>query len=129
MTDTPAINVTNELAKERNRAAAARTLMAWIRTSLALIGFGFGIDRIVDKITALSHAHSTGLTAFVSLSLMALGVYGLIAASLSYRQELRWLAEGRYEYQTRTSHTLIVAGILSVIGAVAFIGVVIQLLT
>jgi uncharacterized membrane protein YidH (DUF202 family) len=52
-------NLTNELAKERNRAAAERTLMAWIRTSLSLISFGFGIDRVVtalnkqDMVTAL----------------------------------------------------------------------------
>jgi putative membrane protein len=40
-------NMANELAKERNRAAAERTLMVWIRTSLSLISFGFGIDRII----------------------------------------------------------------------------------
>ena len=36
-------NTATELTKERNRLAADRTLMAWIRTSLSLIGFGFGI--------------------------------------------------------------------------------------
>lgn len=46
----PFPNPGTELAKERNRAAEERTLMAWIRTSLALIGFGFGIDRIVAAI-------------------------------------------------------------------------------
>ena len=46
MTDKPvAVNLANELAKERNRAAAERTLMAWIRTALSLIGFGFGIGK------------------------------------------------------------------------------------
>jgi uncharacterized membrane protein YidH (DUF202 family) len=39
-------NLANELAKERNRAAAERTLMAWIRTALSLIGFGFGIGKL-----------------------------------------------------------------------------------
>ena len=39
-----------ELAKERNRAAAERTLMAWIRTCLSLISFGFGVDRIVTAL-------------------------------------------------------------------------------
>ncbi|MFM7169470.1 MAG: YidH family protein, partial [Cyanobium sp.] len=43
----PSVNVTNELAKERNREAAERTLMAWIRTSLSLISFGFGVDKII----------------------------------------------------------------------------------
>ncbi|MGL6134714.1 MAG: YidH family protein, partial [Prochlorococcaceae cyanobacterium] len=50
------MNLTNELAKERNRAAADRTLMAWIRTCLSLISFGFGLDQIV---TAL-HGRSAG---------------------------------------------------------------------
>ena len=46
-----------ELAKYRSRAAADRTLMAWIRTCLSLIGFGFGIPTIVRAIenTRLSH--------------------------------------------------------------------------
>jgi putative membrane protein len=33
----------NELAKERTRESADRTLNAWIRTSASLIGFGFAI--------------------------------------------------------------------------------------
>ena len=40
-------NIATELAKERNRAAADRTLNSWIRTSLALIGFGFGLSKIL----------------------------------------------------------------------------------
>ena len=34
---------TNELAKERNRAAAERTMTTWIQNCLTLIGFGFAI--------------------------------------------------------------------------------------
>ncbi len=33
-------DVASELAKEREREGADRTLNAWIRTSIALIGFG-----------------------------------------------------------------------------------------
>ena len=47
MNDRSAVtSVANELARERNREAAERTLMAWIRTALSLIGFGFGFGKL-----------------------------------------------------------------------------------
>jgi uncharacterized membrane protein YidH (DUF202 family) len=47
---TVTVNLTNELAKERNRAAYDRTLMAWIRTAISLIGFGFAIAKSYEYI-------------------------------------------------------------------------------
>ena len=118
---------TNELAKARNRAAADRTLMAWVRTSLALIAFGFGIERVVEAMTSRQYV-STGLTAFVTLSFIALGVYGLIAASRDYRREVRSLERGGYEFKSEFPHALIVASILAAVGAIAFFGLLAQLI-
>ena len=62
-----------ELAKYRSRAAADRTLMAWIRTCLSLIGFGFGIPTIVRAIenTRLSHhLNPVRFSVIVGLSFM-----------------------------------------------------------
>jgi len=115
---------TNELAKERNRAAADRTLLAWIRTSLALIGFGFGIDRIVDVLSNGKHSH--GLTAAIGLSFMALGVFAIVSASTDYRRQMRLLSEPRYVYVTRPSTSAIVAIVLALIGAAAFVGIFLQ---
>jgi inner membrane protein YidH len=39
------IDSSTELAREWSREAADRTLMAWIRTALGLIGFGFGVGK------------------------------------------------------------------------------------
>ena len=47
-------NTTTELAKTRNRAAAERTTLAWIRTALALISFGFGLDQVISDATGLT---------------------------------------------------------------------------
>src|SRR5882757_2706696 len=54
MSDTPSgHNTATELTKERNRLAADRTLMAWIRTSLSLIGFGFGIGKVYEYLKSV----------------------------------------------------------------------------
>ena len=66
MTDKPvASNIANELARERNREAAERTLMAWIRTALALIGFGFGIGKLAAYMDAAGLHPAHGPSAHV----------------------------------------------------------------
>src|SRR5215475_12724896 len=68
MTDKPvAANIANELARERNREAADRTLMAWIRTALSLIGFGFGIGKLAPYLdtAGLHPAHDPPHTSLI----------------------------------------------------------------
>ena len=70
----------DELARERNRAAADRTLMAWIRTALSLIAFGFSIGKIseylqkVNPERVLDSINSAQIfgEAFISLGVLAL---------------------------------------------------------
>ena|SRR5688572_4628359 len=67
-------NINTELAKERNHAANDRTLMAWIRTSLSLIGFGIGIFEFTQKIqgdTIFRSSKTVGLL-FVFLGIVAI---------------------------------------------------------
>ncbi|AFZ30829.1 DUF202 domain-containing protein [Gloeocapsa sp. BRSZ] len=120
-------NIQAELAKERNRAAAERTLMAWIRTCLALISFGFGIDRIVSAIRSLQVAGDFNPVRFsriLGLAFVALGTYAMIVASIEHRQELaRIQREEDYLYTPRRSLGLTVAIALVGIGAIAFIGI------
>ena len=74
-----------ELAKYRSLAAANRTLMAWIRTSLSLIGFGFGIPTIVRSIdhTRLSpNIDPVRFSVIVGLSFIALGLLGMSLGAL-----------------------------------------------
>ena len=59
--------------------------MAWIRTSIAMIGFGFGVGKITE---APEKADSKIVTDSISSGLIfgeafiALGVFGLFAADL-----------------------------------------------
>jgi len=130
MPDAPR-NLTNELAKERNRAAAERTLLAWIRTSLSLIGFGFGIDQIVAAIQRtrrLDDLETMYLARIIGLAFIAVGLYAVLSAAIEHRRELRRIQRDDYLYTPRRSNALAVAIALMVIGIFAFLGIIISTL-
>lgn len=124
------INIQAELAKERNRAAAERTLMAWIRTSLSLISFGFGIDTIVTAIRSLQVVDDLNPVRFsrvLGLAFIALGTYALIMAAIEHRQELQRIQrQVDYIYMPRQSLGLTVAILLVMIGIYAFISILVK---
>jgi putative membrane protein len=126
-TTEPTIDEKTELAKERNREAADRTLMAWIRTSLSLIGFGFGIDVITRGLekTALGDAPNLALNArILGLSFIIVAVFAVIVAMAQYRQELKMIEAGGYRYKPSFPLGLLVAAALCLIGLFAGISIV-----
>ncbi|MCP9888159.1 DUF202 domain-containing protein [Cyanobium sp. ATX 6A2] len=117
------MNLTNELAKERNRAAADRTLMAWIRTCLSLISFGFGLDQIVTALHGRSAAGGvdTPGVRLVSAGFVVTGVLALSLATRQHRLDLRQLLRNDYLYSHRPSIAAATAVVVTAIGVLALL--------
>lgn len=80
--------------------AAERTFLAWVRTGLALMGFGFVVARfgVFLRELAFGRNHvappSTGLTMWFGVALVGTGVWILGQAGLQHRGYLRRLEAG-----------------------------------
>jgi putative membrane protein len=97
-------SLTDELARERNREAADRTLLAWIRTSLAMISLGFAIERVGQ----VAHVMDGRLAAFSTLktrvfgaALIALGIAATLVGMWEHRHVLAAIKNVDYRYADR----------------------------
>jgi putative membrane protein len=112
----------------RTRLSVERTLMSWVRTATALIGFGFTIFQFFERFNnmpGVAAARSPGTIRSVALGLIGCGVGALIVAIVEYRQMLRYLwspefgdIAGVTETQ-RTTPAIVVAVVLALVGLLA----------
>lgn len=117
-------NPNTELAKTRNRAAAERTTLAWIRTALALISFGFGLDKIISAIRVAGgdadSSNDMGLQ-LMSMGFIGIGIFTLLIAMRQHKRELIRLRNDPYLYREEPSLSIAAASAVLVIGVMAFV--------
>ena len=79
----------------RGLQANERTLLAWMRTSLAFISFGFGLAQVDDWLTRAADINRRRPTTLVAGVFVVLGVIGQAMALVRYRQVRRALLTGQ----------------------------------
>ena len=102
--------------------AAERTLLAWIRTGLALMGFGFVLARFalfLDRLhllqSNLPQEHS-GFSLWSGTALIVVGVIVNVFAGWRYTQFFRALDQGDRSYPHSSTQAVVIAFLLALVG-------------
>jgi putative membrane protein len=112
------------LAIDRTRLAAERNLMAWVRTALSMITFGFTIYKVLQAIQAQSTVPALQPYAprNAGLTLIGIGTFALIAASIQHWKYVRKLSS--VQPHSPWDLALIIACLLALLGFLMIGGIV-----
>lgn len=102
--------------------AAERTLLAWVRTGLAMMGFGFVVARFglflreIAAVKGVAAVHDPGFSLWIGTALVVLGVAVSALAAVVYIRTIRILdAGGRLQFRA-ISLGVVTAGLLALLG-------------
>jgi inner membrane protein YidH len=119
----------------RTRMSMERTLMSWMRTSTALIAFGFTIFEFLHRLNetpGVKPPEYPRAPWFLGLGLIGTGIVGLVIALWEYQSLVRYLWERDFKPVAGVSefahHTPVVAVsvVLILIGIFAFAAVLLR---
>jgi len=118
------LDLSTKLAIERTRVAYERTTMAWIRTATSLITFGFTIYKFFqferDQMPEAKHRWLG--PRHYALLMVGAGLLALLFGSMEHRRNMRAL---RAEWpEMLRSQTGVLAALMAVLGALAFVAMV-----
>ena len=116
--------------------ALDRTLLAWVRTSASLIGFGFAIYQffeLLNRTPGVAAPRTPAAARLLGLSLVGIGTLALGLALIQYLLLIRYLGGKEYLEEVglgripRFRPALIVAATLTAVGVVTFLALLARL--
>jgi len=118
----------------RTRMAAERTLMAWLRTAVSMIGFGFTIVQFFERMASMEGVKSAlrpEAPRYLGLALIAGGTLALLVSTWQYNTLVNYLWSENYKQITAEKHTktpaLAISIVMIAIGLFAFFAVLTRL--
>jgi putative membrane protein len=114
------LNLNDVLALDRTRMAAERTLMAWVRTALSMITFGFTIYKFLDALQDESTVPvlRPNTPRNLGLILIGIGTFAVIAASVQHWTYMKKLNQAPSGAQWDLA--FMVASLIAILGLVMF---------
>ena len=113
----------NSSTDPRIYMAAERTFLAWIRTGIAFMGFGFVVARfgLFLREIALGNnvtvaRHNNGLSLPVGIALIVAGIIVTLIAAIRHHRYIKALDRGQFRQAYGLIFTFIIAGFLAIIG-------------
>jgi putative membrane protein len=128
--------VSDHFAWLRTRLSVESTLMSWLRTATGLIGFGFTIVQVIERLQTQTPGRPVldpSLPRSLGLALIGAGVISLAVALQQYRQLLKYLWSGDFKMIAGVSEKphrtplFAVAIIVELVGIAAFVTVFFRL--
>lgn len=119
----------------RTRLSVERTMMSWIRTAAALIGFGFAIVQFFERLQQMPGTQAALIPTapkYLGLALISCGVVALVIAIRQYNWTVRYLRSGSFAKvaglkEGMQSPVIAVAVLLTLIGLFALSAVLLRL--
>ncbi len=126
------VSADSHFAWIRTRLSVERTMMSWLRTATALIGFGFAIDQYLSRVQqtpGAERAHFPHAPQYLGLALIVSGIVALLVSILQYVWTLRYISGGSFSAvagERVQTPVLAVAVLLICIGLFAFFAVLVH---
>jgi putative membrane protein len=130
------VTADSHFAWVRTRLSLERTMMSWLRTAVALIGFGFAIVQYLEHLEETPGSRAAYLPhapRYLGLALIACGVLALVISIWQYQWGIRYLWGEPYTplagvtREGKQTPVIAVAVVLILIGLFAFFAVLLRL--